>query len=80
MASGRKRKRESADDNTVGRGNRDDLSLQAFEAVINPIDRQQEVKLASGVSGSISSAGLIEWAVPGLSEHILMDRSVSNWY
>jgi len=74
MASGRKRKRESADDDTMGRGDRDDLSLQAFEAVINPIDRQQEVKLASGASGSGSSAGLIEWAVSGLNEPVLMDR------
>jgi hypothetical protein len=79
MASGRKRKRESADDNVVGRGNRDEVSLQAFEAVINPIDRQQEVKLASRIPGRVSSAGLIEWAVSGLSEPILMDRSVSNW-
>jgi hypothetical protein len=79
MASSRKRKRESTDDNTAGKRNRDDLSLQAFEAVINPIDRQQEVKLASGVSGGVSSAGLIEWTIPGLSEPILVDRLVSNW-
>jgi hypothetical protein len=77
--NGRKRKRESADDDITDSKDGGDISLQAFEAVINPIDRQWQVNLASDKSGSVSSTGLIEWNVSNRNEPVLMDRSVWNW-
>ena len=78
MSGNRKRKRDTIEEDKRHVENRDDLSLQAYEAVINPTSQQREVRFAGGDSASINHTGLIEWNIPGL-ETILMDRSVLNW-